>query len=133
MSRDLNDLHPAFRSMADAALAAWAADGIDILVTCTERSEADQALLYAQGRTAPGRVVTDAKPGYSAHNYGLGLDVVPIINGKPDWDGNHPIWNRMGELAQAQGLVWLGAPGSPFPEKPHFQHPDWRRVAGVLS
>lgn len=135
MSRLLTDLRPEIRPQVDAFLDACAQEGIDVLVTCTLRSNADQAALYAKGRTvAPiGRrfVVTDAPPGQSAHNYGLAIDVVPMVNGKPDWNGADPVWQRIGQLGQLSGLQWAGEPGFPFPEEPHFQHPDWRKVAGI--
>lgn len=128
-SQSLNDLRPEMRSLADAFLDACTAAEIDVLVTCTLRSEAEQALLYSQGRTAPGRIVTNAKPGFSAHNYGLALDIVPMVNGKPDWNGEDAVWGLVGAIGQQAGLQWLGAPGSPFLEKPHFQHPNWRTLA----
>lgn len=130
-SRALSDLRPEVRPLADAFLAACAAAGIDLLVTCTLRSNDEQAALYAQGRTTPGHIVTDAPPGRSAHNYGLALDVVPMVNGKPDWNGSDPVWAQVGALGQAAGLTWLGAPDSPFPEKPHMELTNWRAVAGL--
>lgn len=117
--------------MVDAFLTDCAGDQIDILITCTLRSMEEQAALYAQGRTTPGRIVTNAQPGQSAHNYGLALDVVPVVNGKPDWDGSHPVWHQIGALGQLRGLQWLWAPGSPFIEQAHFQHSNWRIVAGL--
>jgi peptidoglycan LD-endopeptidase CwlK len=87
--------------------------------------------LYAQGRTEPGHIVTDAPPGESAHNYGLALDIVPMVNGKPDWEGTDPVWQRVGALGEAAGLEWAGAPGFPFHEMPHFEHPTWRALAGL--
>lgn len=130
-SRSLNDLRPEIRPMAEAFLDACAAAGIDVLVTCTLRSNAEQAQLYAKGRTAPGPKVTNAPAGQSAHNYGLALDVVPMVNGKPDWQGADPIWQQVGSIGQGAGLQWAGAPGFPFPEEPHFQHPQWRQLAGL--
>lgn len=129
MSRSLDDLNPEFRLMVDPWLADCAAGGIDILVTCTLRTLEDQAVLYAQGRTTPGAIVTNAKPGQSAHNYGLALDVVPLIHGKPDWSGSSPVWTELANLGQARGLQWLGAPDSPFKEQAHFQHPHWQSLA----
>jgi peptidoglycan LD-endopeptidase CwlK len=131
MSRNLDDLNPAVRPLVDSALSIWAAAGIDILVTCTLRTNEEQAALYAQGRTAPGRIVTRAQAGQSAHNYGLAIDIVPMINGKPDWDGGHPIWESVGKLGQSAGLEWAGAPSYPFHELAHFQLPNWKEVAGV--
>src|SRR6266404_7039359 len=133
MSRSLGDLRPEVRPMVDAFLADCVAEKIDLLVTCTLRSLIEQEALYAQGRTSPGRIVTNAKPGQSAHNYGLALDVVPIVNGKPDWDGSHPIWQKIGALGQLRGLQWLGAPGSEFKEMAHFQHSNWRAVADLIT
>jgi peptidoglycan L-alanyl-D-glutamate endopeptidase CwlK len=129
VSRSLDDLRPEVRPMVDAFLAACAAAGIEILITCTSRTLAEQAALYAQGRTTPGRIVTNAKPGQSAHNFGLALDVVPIVNGKPDWHGEDYVWKEVGNLGETHGLQWLGAPGSKFIEQAHFQHPDWVSLA----
>jgi peptidoglycan L-alanyl-D-glutamate endopeptidase CwlK len=131
VSRKLDDLRPEVRPLVDAALAAWEGAGIDVLVTCTSRTNAEQDALYAQGRTTPGHIVTNARAGQSAHNYGLAIDIVPIVNGKPDWNGGDAIWQTVGDLGQQAGLTWLGALGSPFPEKPHFELTNWREVAGL--
>ena len=131
MSRDLDDLNPAFLAVVEPWLADCHAAGMDILVTCTLRTNEEQAALYAQGRTAPGRIVTNAQPGQSAHNYGLGVDIVPIVNGKPEWTGEDPIWRQIANFAEARGLEWLGEPSSPFKEECHFQQPNWRTIAGV--
>lgn len=130
-SRSLNLLHYQFRPLVDQFLDACAAKEIDLLVTCTLRSNDEQAALYAQGRTAPGKRVTNAPPGKSAHNYGLALDVVPMVNGKPDWDGSHPVWQTIGDIGIECGLQWAGSPGFPFHELAHFQHPKWRDIAGI--
>jgi peptidoglycan L-alanyl-D-glutamate endopeptidase CwlK len=130
-SRSLDDLRPEVRPLVDAFLASCAAAGADLIVTCTLRSNDEQTALYAQGRTKPGHIVTNAKAGQSAHNYGLALDIVPIANGKPDWNGSDPVWKTIGDLGVAAGLTWLGSPGSTFPEEPHFEHPDWRSLAGL--
>lgn len=130
-SRNLDDLRPEVRPQVDAFLADCEAAGIDLLVTCTRRSGDDQDALWAQGRTKPGHIVTNAKAGQSAHNYGLAIDIVPMVNGKPDWNGTDPIWDQIGELGVAAGLTWLGSPHSSFPEKPHFEATDWRAIAGL--
>lgn len=130
-SRSLDDLKADVRPQVDAFLSACTNAGIDVLVTCTLRSNAEQAALYAQGRSGPGHIVTNAPAGRSAHNFGLALDVVPMVNGKPDWNGGDPIWQQIGQLGVAAGLQWAGTPGFPFPELPHFQHPTWRVIAGL--
>jgi peptidoglycan LD-endopeptidase CwlK len=121
-SRDLNDLHPAVKKRADAFLAAAKKHGIDLLVTSTYRDNASQAYIYAQGRTRPGKRVTNAKPGQSMHNWRVAIDVVPIVAGKPVWDTRHPanlaLWNRVGTIAESVGLEWSGR----WKNNPEFAH-----------
>jgi peptidoglycan L-alanyl-D-glutamate endopeptidase CwlK len=50
----------------------------------TLRTEAEQNALYAQGRTKPGKIVTNAKFGASFHCYGLAIDFCLVY----DLDGN---------------------------------------------
>jgi len=125
MSRDLKELHPKFLPTVEQFLEDIKTLGIDLIVTCTRRTNFEQATLYAQGRTAPGKIVTKAKPGQSAHNWGLAIDVVPVVNGKPCWEDNNPIWQEIGKIGFARGMEWYGVPGSAFHELPHFQMPNW--------
>lgn len=106
------------------------AAGIDLLVTCTYRSNEEQAALYAIGRTKPGRIVTRAKPGQSMHNHtlngnpaALAVDVVPMRDGKPVWSASDPVWKQAGEIGEKVGLEWAGR-WTTFREYPHFQHPQ---------
>ena len=130
MSRSLDDLHPEVRKMYEAFAASCAAEDIDILVTCTWRSPAEQERLYAQGRTAPGKVVTNARAGQSSHNFtingkpaSLAFDIVPLDGGKPIWAASNPVWQQLGRLGQDAGLEWAGT-WRRFREFPHFQHPQ---------
>jgi peptidoglycan LD-endopeptidase CwlK len=125
MSRSLDDLSPLVRPQVDEFLHACAMAGLQILVTCTFRSSAEQAALYKQGRFTPGHIVTRAMPGQSAHNYGLAVDVVPIVNGKPDWREEDPVWQKLGQIGEASGLEWAGR-WHDFPEFPHLQLPNWK-------
>jgi len=53
-SRKLTDLHPQMQPLVTRFLANARAAGIDLLVTCTYRSNEEQTALYAIGRTKPG-------------------------------------------------------------------------------
>ncbi len=131
MSRSLDDLNPSFRPYADKFLAALTAAGIDYVVSSTLRPLEEQEKLYAIGRTVPGKIVTRAKPGFSAHNYGLAMDVYPLIHGKlctNTAEGDElsdPNWKLYGALAKQCGLEW-GGEFKTFPEGPHVQMPVWR-------
>lgn len=127
-SRSLVDLREPFRSKAGNWLGECAQAGLEILVTCTLRSDAEQDALYAQGRTKPGKIITNARAGQSAHNYGLALDFVPMINGKPEWTGKHPAWKQAIAIAQKCGIESL-ANNPKFKELAHLQLPNWRDLA----
>lgn len=119
-SRNLDDLLPAVQIMAKAFLAACAAHGIEVLITSTYRDGESQDALYAQGRTAPGQRVTNAKAGQSWHNWRCAFDFVPLVNGKAQW--NDPaLFLRCGKLAESVGLEWAGRWKS-FPELAHCQY-----------
>lgn len=120
-SRKLEDLLPPVRERVERMIAACKAEGIDLLVTSTYRDNASQEALYAQGRTAPGRIVTNARSGQSYHNYRCAVDVVPIRNGKAIWDAKDAVWQRIGALGKAAGLEWAGD-WKRFKEFPHFQY-----------
>ena len=122
-SRKLDDLEPSTRLRANQLLAACEREGIDLLVTCTYRDFEAQAALYRQGRTDPGRIVTNANAGRSWHNWRRAFDVVPLRGGKPVWGTSGDdlkLWQRVGELGEIVGLEWAGR-WRRFREAPHFQ------------
>jgi peptidoglycan L-alanyl-D-glutamate endopeptidase CwlK len=127
-SRSLNELEPHVRTLAQALLTNSKLAGLPLTVTCTLRPMTVQAALYAQGRTAPGRIVTNARPGYSFHNFGLAIDVVPDeLVMLPGW-GDTPshsahadaLWAKLGLLGKAVGFTW-GGEFSHLPDRPHFE------------
>lgn len=113
------ELADKIRTMADQL----EAEGTVIRVTQALRSWNEQEALYAQGRTAPGNIVTNCRGGFSYHNFGLAVDCVPSLPGDsytPDWNANHPTWKRMEEIGQSLALT-VGANWRTFPDAPHFQ------------
>ena len=122
-SRSLDDLKPEFRARVNMWLDKCALAGLEPLIYCTYRSLEEQALEYAKGRTIKGKIVTNAKPGQSAHNYGLALDFVPMQNGRPQWS-NNALYDAAINIAISCGLESLR--DSKFPERAHLQMPGWR-------
>ena len=118
-SRKIADLHPKVATMAWAFVKKCADEGIDVIITSTLRDNEAQAALYAQGRTAPGKIVTNAKPGYSYHNFGLAFDFVPVKDGKAQWN-DLKLFQRCGEIGESLGLEWAGRWES-FKEYAHLQ------------
>ena len=60
-----------------------ASQGVIVEIVQGLRTFAEQDALYAQGRTGPGAIVTQARGGESNHNYGLAADLCPFTDGKP--------------------------------------------------
>lgn len=120
MGRALDELQPMAQVAAREALAECKRFGIDTLVTCTYRSPQEQDQLYAQGRTMPGKRVTNAKANQSFHQFRVALDVYVAENGKIDWSGTNPKWGTMARIFKAHGFEWAGE-WKRFREMPHFQ------------
>lgn len=87
-----------------------------------------QQQLYDQGRTKPGKIVTNAKPGSSFHNYGLAIDFCLIIDGKEaswntekDFDEDkHADWVEVVAIFENGGWEWGGS-WRTFKDLPHLQ------------
>ena len=72
----LENLHPAVKQATIKLISDCYDRGIYIRITQGLRTIAEQNALYAQGRTTKGNVVTNAKGGYSWHNFGYAIDFV---------------------------------------------------------
>ena len=123
-SRDLKELHPKVRAMTELFIKECDKQGIDLLVTSTYRDHESQNELYAQGRTKPGKIVTNAKGGESFHNFRVAIDVVPVVNGKAVWTTTGPsgaLWKKLAQIGKACGFEWAGE-WKTFKEMAHFQY-----------
>ncbi|MCY1094005.1 M15 family metallopeptidase [Bacillus safensis] len=96
-------------------------EGIYVQITSGYRSFAEQNKLYAQGRTAPGKIVTNAKGGQSNHNYGLAIDYVLLsADGKKAlWTVNEK-WRRVAKIGKSLGFSW-GGDWKSFKDYPHLE------------
>ena len=119
-SRKIEDLNPKVAAMCKEFIAKCDAAGIDVLITSTYRDAASQTAIYNQGRTTPGRKVTNAKAGFSWHNYKCAFDFCPIKNGKAMWNDT-ATFVKCGEIAESCGLEWAGKWKS-FKELAHCQY-----------
>jgi len=77
-----------------------------------------QNKLYAQGRTTPGRIVTNAKAGQSLHQWGVAFDIVDRRLGYDlDWDRLGDLWLLITNYKGEHGGDWIT-----FTDRPHFQN-----------
>jgi peptidoglycan L-alanyl-D-glutamate endopeptidase CwlK len=121
-------LLPEVQPFARALVTKAAADGITIKVISGLRTYDEQNDLYAQGRTKPGGIVTNARGGFSNHNFGIAFDV-GVFEGSQYLDES-PKYKAVGVLGMDLGLEW-GGNWKSIQDEPHFQlRPKW---AGDLS
>ena len=119
MSRDISLLHPELREICRRFLAECAAQGLKAAVADGFRIKAEQDALYAQGRTAPGSIVTNARYPMSAHNWGLAFDIYRN-DGKGAYNNSDGWFERCGRVGKAMGLFWGGDFAS-ISDRPHFE------------
>jgi len=131
-SRSLDDLAPPAKARAEAFLRATQDAGLDILIYCTYRSPEEQNALYAQGRTQPGRIVTNARGGDSWHNWRSAFDFVPLVAGKPAWN-DAALYAKAGRLAESVGLEWAGRWTGKLRETAHCQYTGGLTLAQLKS
>ncbi|EAD7568621.1 alkaline phosphatase [Listeria monocytogenes] len=96
--------------------------GIYLCVTQGYRSSAEQNALYAQGRTKPGAVVTNAKGGQSNHNYGVAVDLCLYTSDGKNviWESTTSRWKTVVSAMKAEGFEW-GGDWKSFKDYPHFE------------
>ncbi len=131
-SRDIGELLPPVQVRVQRFIDLCHEHGIDLLITSTYRDNESQDALYAQGRTKPGKIVTKAKGGQSWHNYRCAVDVVPLLNGKPNWNTKDPVWQKIGQLGKEAGLEWAGD-WTKFKEMAHFQYTGGATMAQLKA
>jgi hypothetical protein len=114
MIADLNSLHPYFRDRIVELIHLCKAQGIELAVVESFRTHAKQAEYFGMGRK-----YTRSKGGKSKHQYGLAVDVVPIIDSIAVWDDTS-LWKKIGVTGEKLGLRWGGRWRAPY-DPAHFE------------
>lgn len=130
--RDLNELYPFLKHLAELLIIECKKQGISIVITQTFRSPSYQQSLYNQGRTTKGNIITNSKAHCSMHEYRLAFDVCINIKGK-NYDTT--LLNKVGAIGRKLGLIWGGdwdndgnSKDESFIDMPHFQ---WTGGLGI--
>lgn len=131
--RDITALHPRLQEKAALLITECEKQGIHILFSECLRTIAEQDALYAQGRTTPGSIVTNARGStYSSqHQWGIAIDFYGDMDIDGDGDKKDDAFNnstglfdRVGQIAKALGLGW-GGDWVSIKDRPHLYLPDW--------
>jgi len=118
ITRDEQRLEGVYPLLAEKVrLILMALDTLDYGATITQsvRTTQQQQALFAQGRTLPGKIVTNAdgvihRSNHQLHEDGFGhaVDLAFLDeHGQPTWSDSSP-WSLLGEMATTLGLTWGG-------------------------
>lgn len=138
---NIAELHPMLQILAAKLKEECKKQGISILFSECLRTRAEQDALYAQGRTKPGSIVTNAKGStYSSqHQWGIAIDF--YLDMDVDGDGSKKddafnnstgLFERVGAIAKSIGLGW-GGDWTGFKDRPHLYLPDWGSTTTKLK
>ena len=123
--QNIATLLPPVQPLARSLIAAAATAGFTIKIISGTRTYDEQNTLYEQGRSKPGRIVTNARGGYSNHNFGVAFDIGVFEGGH--YLDESPAYKAVGALGKQLGLEW-GGDWKSIQDEPHFElRPPWAR------
>ena len=126
---DLYDLHPWLRYKVKRWIKKCNKKGLKVIITEGLRTVKRQDELYAQGRTAPGPIVTYAQGAWmsSQHQWGIAVDFTnsddPATK-EIERVYNEKVMRKMAKLAKSEGLGWGGDWKKPV-DTPHIYLKKW--------
>lgn len=120
MAPDMKDVKRKVRRMAGVFISECKKAGYDIVITQGYRSISEQNNLYARGRILPGPRVTNARGGFSLHNYGVSFDIAFMKANRVYYPPSDSyLWEVVAKIGKRIGLEW-GDRG--YVDLPHFQY-----------
>lgn len=123
----LPTVQPVFRKLLNEANRIAAAYRVTAKIISGTRTYAEQDRLFAKRPK-----VTNARGGYSNHNFGIAVDL-GLFSGDDYLDSSNPrlaseIYSRIAPVARSLGLEW-GGDWKSFKDEPHFQYPTGLTLA----
>lgn len=118
--KNIATLQPEVQPLAIKLIEQATAQGIHVKVISGHRTYAEQDALYAQGRTKSGKVVTNARGGFSNHNFGIAFDIGIFSADGKTYYGESTAYKVCGGIGERLGLEWGGR--WKFVDEPHFQY-----------
>lgn len=133
MGRDISKLHPDLQKKIDEFKIKCEKSGLKVGIGECFRTVAEQDALYAQGRTKPGKIVTNARgSSYSSmHQWGVAFDFYRN-DGKGAYNTSGQFFQKVGAIGKSVGLEW-GGDWKSFKDLPHFQLKQWGSTSATLK
>lgn len=129
-SRDISRLRSDVAANCRVFIQRCKAAGLPVLVVETVRDLEYQANLYAQGRTKPGKIVTNQKtPSFHWDKVALAFDICKNVKGHEYDDAD--FFRRCGVIGKKMGFTW-GGDWKSLPDKPHFQWDDHGKYTAAM-
>lgn len=121
-------VRPTFISLAQIGNAVAAKEGLHYRMISGTRSYEEQDRLWAKGRSAPGSKVTNARGGYSRHNFGIAGDFGVFDANGLYLDSTNPVLASTIHKAVADAVksaklpIDWGGDWTSFVDQPHFEY-----------
>lgn len=116
--RDPALLEPVTRAAVAAIIADAKAEGIELMILETYRSQELQQIYFTRGATQLRTV--------GVHHYGLACDLGIVVAGQVNWKADYSI---LGRLAAKHDLVWGGDWGDPADPHSFRDYDHVQRIA----
>ncbi len=126
MINDVQALHPYFRDRVLELIRICKSKGIELEVVETFRTHAKQNEYMSMGKK-----FTRSGGGRSKHQYGLAVDVVPVVGDSAQWANTH-LWKKIGLVGEQLGLRWGGRWKHPY-DPGHFEWTNGITTAHLAS
>jgi hypothetical protein len=129
--KNIATLVPNAQAQARAFLQAVLDAGILARIIDGSRTFSQQDALFAKGRTKPGPKVTNARGGFSNHNFGIAWDI-GIFSASGKYLDESPLYKKAGKIGRDLGLEW-GGDWSGLVDEPHFQCKSSKSIAQMRA
>lgn len=120
-SKDIKALRPDVALACNKLIEESKKNGIKIIITSTVRDDEYQALLYEQGRTSKGSIITNLKqPTFHWNKVGLAFDFCPVDDKGICLWSRADLFKKVAGIAKTMGFTW-GGDWKGFVDMPHLQ------------
>jgi len=124
----LPQVRPLFVQLLDHLQEHFNEKGITPKFIAGNRTYEEQEELFAKGRTTPGPRVTNARGGFSNHNYGIAVDV-GLFTPDGKYLEDTPFYLDLGDIVALFPQLEWGGSWKSITDEPHIQYRTGKTIA----